>query len=132
MSEEIIKVLDHLCSKFGLVIDWTSENVVPYVTQLLEKIVKYEISISIAWMVIITFVTLILIVITIRLSKVAKEYDWDFCEEVTPSFAFVAIIVSIIMSIVTIAVVATQTFDIIICTTFPEKIIYEHIAPLIR
>ena len=130
MSQEIIKVLDHLCSKFGLVIDWTSENVVPYVTQLLEKIVKYEISISIAWMASITFVTLILIVIAIRLSKVAKEDDWNFYDEAAPCFALAAIIVSIIMSVITIAVVATQIFDIITCATFPEKIIFDYLVAL--
>lgn len=32
VSDQIINVLDALCEKFGLVIDWTSENVVPYLT----------------------------------------------------------------------------------------------------
>ena len=30
MSTEIIKILDAICDKFGLVIDWTSQNVTPY------------------------------------------------------------------------------------------------------
>ena len=28
VSEQIIQVLDALCEKFGLVIDWTSENAI--------------------------------------------------------------------------------------------------------
>ena len=34
MSEEIIKVLDALAEKFGVAVDWTSANVIPYLEQL--------------------------------------------------------------------------------------------------
>ena len=30
VSDQIIKVLDNLCDKFGLAIDWSSKNVQPY------------------------------------------------------------------------------------------------------
>lgn len=49
MSNEIIKVLDAICDKFGLAIDWTSQNVMPYVEQLCEHIVQYELSSSILY-----------------------------------------------------------------------------------
>ena len=50
MSEEIIKVLDELCKRFGLAIDWTNENVIPYITILCEKLVNYEIVTSIVYL----------------------------------------------------------------------------------
>ena len=34
MSEEVIKILDNLGEKFGVAIDWTSENIAPYLTKL--------------------------------------------------------------------------------------------------
>lgn len=37
MGEEIIKVLDALAEKFGLAIDWTSNNVIPYLETLCGK-----------------------------------------------------------------------------------------------
>ena len=37
MSEKIIKVIDALADKFGLAIDWTSANVMPYVQDLTGK-----------------------------------------------------------------------------------------------
>lgn len=43
MSEEVIKILDALAEKFGLAIDWTSANVLPYLQQLCGKYVTYEI-----------------------------------------------------------------------------------------
>ena len=46
MSEEIIKVLDALAEKFGVAVDWTSANVIPYLEQLCSKCVNYEIATS--------------------------------------------------------------------------------------
>ena len=40
MGEEIIKVLDHLDNQFGLAIDWTSDNVLPYLSELSNKYIK--------------------------------------------------------------------------------------------
>ena len=37
MSEEVIKILDNLGEKFGIAIDWTSENIAPYLTELYER-----------------------------------------------------------------------------------------------
>lgn len=37
MSEEIIKVLDYICGKLGLVIDWTAENVWPQVMDVISR-----------------------------------------------------------------------------------------------
>ena len=51
MSEEIIKVLDALAEKFGLAVDWTSVNVIPYLEQLCGKYVNYEIATSVVWLV---------------------------------------------------------------------------------
>ena len=42
MSEQIIKVLDSVCEKFGIAIDWTNNNVLPYIQQLGDKIVKHD------------------------------------------------------------------------------------------
>ena len=38
MSEEIIKVLDNIGQKFGIAIDWTSENVLPYIQDLMHRV----------------------------------------------------------------------------------------------
>ena len=40
VSEQIIQVVDMLCEKFGMAIDWTGENVIPYIEVLCKKLVK--------------------------------------------------------------------------------------------
>ena len=43
MNEEIIKVLDYICGKLGLAIDWTAENVMPQVIDIFSRYRIYEI-----------------------------------------------------------------------------------------
>ena len=51
MSEEVIKILDDLCKRFGIAIDWSSENIVPYLEQLCKKYINYEIVTSVIWII---------------------------------------------------------------------------------
>ena len=63
VSSEIIEVLDYLGEKFGIAIDWTSNNVLPYLQTLADKFIKWEISTSIVWIVIAAFVIVAMIVL---------------------------------------------------------------------
>ena len=49
VSDQIIAVMNDLCQKFGIAIDWSQENVIPYLTELAGKYISYEIATSIAW-----------------------------------------------------------------------------------
>ena len=55
MSEKIIKILDHIGSKFGVAIDWTDKNVMPYLQELADKYINYELVTSIAIAVVCVF-----------------------------------------------------------------------------
>lgn len=110
ISDEVIKVLEYLCDKIGFTIDWTSNNVLPYVEQLCTKFIKWETSTSIGWIVIM----LLLIIIGFIFSKVV---DWDGIEKLI--FWMIVVIAVIVASI--------QAFDIIKCYTFPEKAIYDYV-----
>ena len=52
ISQQVIKVLDAVCDKFGIAIDWTSNNVIPYIQQLGNKIIIYDICNNIIWLVV--------------------------------------------------------------------------------
>ena len=49
MTDEIIKLLDELAKRFGIAIDWTSENVIPYLEDLFNRFITYNIIISVFW-----------------------------------------------------------------------------------
>ncbi len=84
MSEEIIKVLDDLGQRFGVVIDWTAENVLPYIEDLLKRIVYYEIAtVSIELIITIIAGTLALIFAIkfgIKIYKTYKAYSLKYEE----------------------------------------------------
>lgn len=130
-SKEIIDVLDYLCGKFGIAIDWTSENVMPYLESLCEKFIRYEVLTSIAWMAIIPAITLLVAIALSILHKKAKAVNWDDCYAET-IFAIVFWVLFAIMCLTSIIVVCTQVFDIIECYTVPEKTIFEYVNNLMK
>ena len=130
MSEEIIKVLDALAEKFGLAVDWTSANVIPYLEQLCGKYVNYEIATSVVWL-ILGVISLFVGKWGIKMTKycynryqeISKMNDWDVAA------IFVGIITGVII-IVSVIVIICQVFDITTCLTFPEKIIIDELKSI--
>ena len=114
VSDEVIKILEYLCDKIGITIDWTNNNVLPYVEQLCENFIMWEVSTSFAWMGIMCVVTIIALILAI---KIHNTVDLD---------GFEWLIFGIILT-TTITVCGVQIFDIIECKTFPEKAIYDYI-----
>lgn len=129
LSDEIIKVLDALAEKFGLVIDCTSQNVIPYLEQLCGKYVNYEIAISVVWFIL----SIILLFIGKWLIEKAKYFWCNHCAEPKEDWDYLAVLVGIVAGIIIIIgvwVCIQQVFDIVTCLTFPEKIILEELKLL--
>lgn len=115
VSEQIISVIDNLCQKFGIAIDWTANNVLPYIETLCGKYIDWEINTSIAWIIIAASCSLIALIAAIFICKFCY---WDNVEWVV--FGFVLVI--------SIGIIGAQIFDIIECKTFPEKAIYDYVT----
>ena len=114
MSDAIIKVLNELCDKFGIAIDWTSDNVVPYLQDLMVRYSKYICYTSIMWLVI---GLIIMVVFAVLLYKHLKQ---DYAE------GFIAFLLGCGILLGAWDVV-NQVIDIIEITTIPEKAIIEDI-----
>ena len=117
MANEIIKVLDALAEKFGLAIDWTNVNIIPYIKELCGKLVTYEIATSVVWIII----AVVLIVSTTYLMKYGKKE----LEEGDDEWGALCIGAGIVFFAAGIIMFIFQTFDIVTCLTIPEKIIFE-------
>lgn len=131
VSKQIIEVIDALCEKFGIAIDWTANNVIPYIETLCARIVSYEIWMSVFYMVLWVFLAGVMWIISIPLSKKAKEVEWDFDYPI-PFCAAVVIVIAVIFSVIALANIGTQSFDIIEANVFPEKTIYDFVSYLIQ
>ena len=121
-SNQFIEVLDALCEKFGIAVDWTSQNVVPYVTDLATRIITYEIWTSAAWITIMAIVFLI----TWKMTKNMCKED-RFEDEWITGWS-----IRIITGIIFFAVIGCQVFDIIEALALPEKTLYDFITRLMR
>lgn len=115
-SSQFIEVLDALCEKFGIVIDWTSQNVVPYVTDLATRLVSYEIWTSAAWIVILGAAFAVIW----KLTKNARKDDsFDDVGKCVCAWVTCGTI-----GIIFVVVACVEVFDIIRALTIPEVVIY--------
>ena len=120
-SEQTISILDYICNKFGIVIDWTSDNVWPMVEMLAGKYIKWEIASSILW-IILFFISIIICTIGIKLI-IKHIKNSSYVDEM-----WVAFCVFISLGIFGLACgIAAQAFDIAKCIVFPELEIFEYL-----
>ena len=110
-SKEIIEILDYIGSKFGIAIDWTSDNVMPYLQSLCEKYIQWEIATSAAWIIGMILLTGLCLLI----AYVGRSIDLE--DLMIPA--------AIVFGIVGIVVIGFQAYDIITAITFPELKIYD-------
>ncbi len=52
MSEEIIKILDELGKRLGIAIDWSNENIMPYLQDLMGRFIAYKNIQAVLWILI--------------------------------------------------------------------------------
>ena len=119
-SSQFIEVIDALCEKFGIAIDWTSQNVVPYLTDLAARIITYEIWTSAAWIVIVAIVFLIAWKMTKRDCE-ADTLDDEW---------FLGWFVRILIGVFCFITIVFQVFDIIEALALPEKTLYDFVMGL--
>lgn len=128
VSSEIIEILEYLCGKFGIAIDWTQENILPYVQSLGEKLIQYEISTSIFWIIFIAVITILIAIMTV-ISFFSAKKD-EFGNRMLGEFFVASSTCAIVLFIITCIVVAVQSIDILTAIHFPEKAILDIIETL--
>ena len=132
VSSQIIDVINELCSKFGIAIDWSQKNVQPYLESLVVKAVNYELYTSIMWIVI----GAILIGISLfYLSKANKckeryiKYKKDSTVDTESDYICKDLyrILGWFLFITAILLIIYNTNDVIKCITFPDKVVFDMI-----
>ena len=124
-SEQTISILDYLCQKFGIVIDWTSDTIWPMVEMLAGKYIKWEIASSIVWIVIFMmgFIACLWGIKTIK-----KHLSDSYIDEMWILFC----IFLGLGALGFVVGVATQAFDITRCFVFPELELFEFLKETVN
>lgn len=127
MSDEIIKLLDDLGRRFGIVIDWSSENVMPYLQDSMSRYINYEIITSIVWLIVLVVCYTGMVIAIPRLIKYKRERnESDYV--VWPTVVVVFFMGMIILCLIGIG---SQINDLIMCNTIPEKMIIDYVNYLV-
>ncbi len=127
MSEEIIKVLNALAEKLGLAVNFTAENVIPYMEQLLDRYVNYKLATSAIWLV----TGIICLFVSKWMLKKAREFakgaDWCYGGN-GKAWAQAGCLAGFgCLVLIGIIVILIQTRNIVTCLTFPERIFFEEL-----
>lgn len=133
MGNEVIKVLNHLGDQFGVVIDWSSANVMPYLNDLMTRMIKYGMYINIYHIIYAIFITALFIIVTIVLYKIAykiilkSEENEEYINSakiLSTAFA-ISLVVTVIVALIEIGNIKDRIADIIELNTVPEKYVIE-------
>lgn len=130
MSTQIIEVLNDICEKFGVAVDWTSKNVQPYLKELTTKCVNYKLATDIVWLVV-GIVLLIIggVLVRFALANNRKYHEIeDYIERMRSCLDDVAGLQFIYGGIclgVAVILILYFTINLLACLTFPEKIILD-------
>lgn len=127
VSDQIIAVINDLCQKFGVAIDWTAENVMPYIEDLCSRYIRFEIQTSIAWIVFLAAVTLLAGIVW----AISAIVDANSCSNAAECIRYISTAVFWIALALTMIVGMVQAYDIIECYNLPEKVIIEYVESLI-
>lgn len=129
VSEQIIQVLDNLGEKFGLAIDWSSKNILPYVNELMNKAVSYELWMNIISLALVMIMTIISWVVFCKTIK-KKNFSWYDMNGLS-WIGIISLSFGIVFSTVFIVVLLINIPTIIACLTFPEKVIFDMVQSML-
>lgn len=129
MSEEIIKILDNLGERLGIAIDWTSENILPYLQDLMSRFIGLKNVQAIIWLVISAVVILLTILVIIGTIKYIKKQDKTSYEYEDKVFVCGLIDFAIgMLAIIFLTILLCNTFGLIQNIYTPELTLLEYIT----
>ena len=125
-SSQFIEIFDHLCQKFGVVIDWSAQNVITYITALCGRMTSYVIFKN----VVLIFVFAGIFYLFWRFTNpcCSKENKWDpdfqYCKSMNGSYVLGWVGRGVVTAF-SFGVSITALLTIIKCIYLPEFVIID-------
>ena len=126
-NNELVELLKELANQMGIAVDWTSENIRPYIIDIMGRLAKYEIFTSVIWILLFAIIAFIAVQFwKIAYKKYKDEDDYEFDEE---SFFWISILLGLVIIGVVIGIVC-QLSDIGEAIYMPEVLLIEKLRSL--
>ena len=119
-SEQLIYLIDEFAKRIGIVIDWTNDNVVPYLQDLVGRYIAYEITmngIGIGLGVIVAIASIIFGLFSIKKYR-EDEYD---------DFALYFFLVALFGAFMAVVIIAPNLIGLLKLINIPEFYIYKQL-----
>ncbi|MBO5388406.1 MAG: hypothetical protein J6A59_09735 [Lachnospiraceae bacterium] len=117
MTKEFIEVVDYICEKFGIVVDWSNGELVPYLQSLMDKIVDYKSGIAWLWITV-AIVCVIAAIVCFIYDHCNGDGGWS--------------VLGFLLAITAITVAIVNAYTLVTCNTFPEKIVFDYIETVMQ
>lgn len=129
MSEEIIKVLDELGKRFGIALDWSNQNIMPYLQELMRRFICYRNVAACIWIIISIAMTITGAVTIKFLNKWRKSdnYDKSYSSD-DDLIAAMGYIFSIGIIMLGVGLIIGNLLGIAKNICMPEMVVYEYIT----
>lgn len=117
-TEAFLKVFDYLADRFGIIVDSTNKDIIPYLQTLGDKIIAYEKSIALMWIIVgavLAILSLIIFFIGCANNWEVMHWLWLFCGVGLGAYFII-----------------NNMYTYIGCVTFEEKIIIEYIDEVMK
>ena len=123
-NNQIVEILKELANQLGIAVDWTSENIKPFITDLMMRNAKYELFTSLIWIAFALIVAISCIVMIKRVDKENREGDLsdDDCCGMIILFAVLIVLASFIFF--------CQIYDVGKALYMPELLLLETLKSL--
>lgn len=128
MSEEIIKVLDELGKRFGIVIDWSNQNIIPYLQELMKRFICYKNITACVWIIISIFMTIGSVMMIKFINKWRKSNNYDEYDDDT--LAVAGYVTSVCIIALGIGLLIGNLLGIAKNICMPEMVVYEYIKSI--
>ena len=128
-NNQIVELLKELANQMGIAVDWTSQNIRPYIIDIMGRLARYEIFTSVIW--ILFFVIVILIaskLLRMSYKNLKDEENWTWDEE---WFGYSAIVLGGVILFASFCIIV-QCHDIGEAIYTPELLLIEKLKSLSR
>lgn len=130
MSEEIIKVIDELGKRFGIVIDWSSQNIIPYLQDLMKRFICYKNIEACIWIIICITMVIGGIVLIKFINKWRKSDNFEKGYSDDEFLSEMGYIFSIFIMVIGIVLIIGNIIGIVENICMPEMVVYEYITSI--
>ena len=126
-NNQLVELLKELANQMGIAVDWTSQNIRPYIIDIMGRLARYEIFTSVIW--ILFFVIVILIaskLLRMSYKNLKDEENWTWDEE---WFGYSAIVLGGVILFASFCIII-QCYDIGEAIYTPEILLIEQLKSL--